>query len=223
MAISLQCKIENVLHSYAGTLLFPVPAFPTANTEWHSAGSSSSWTTYHTEGIRSEHLSSPVVLLIRETQLFTRVISPFTLLFPLTEKKWTYIFSADLPQLSWCCIKQHCLTSRKWEESWLKLMNAVISTSESKSYSARQPYSPVGLCQPRNTEQLLQFCHQFSRVNSTLRTVVQLWFCKIQNQSTEVICFFQRNSSVSHRTKISWLLMVFCLRREHPHRYSEVQ
>lgn len=104
-----------------------------------------------------------------------------TLLFPLTGKKWTYIFSADLPQLTWCCIKQHCLTSRKWEEGLLQLMNAVTSTSESKSYSARQPYSQVGLCQPRNTEQLVQFCHQFSRANSTLRTVVQLWFRKIQN------------------------------------------
>lgn len=87
MAISLQCKIENVLHSYAGTLLFPVPAFPTANTEWHSAGSSSSWTTYHTEGIHSERLSSPVVLLITETQLFTRVISPSYTPIPFNRKK----------------------------------------------------------------------------------------------------------------------------------------
>lgn len=87
MAISLQCKIENVLHSYAGTLLFPVPAFPTANTEWHSAGSSSSWTTYHTEGIHSERLSSPVVLLITETKLFTRVISPSYTPIPFNRKK----------------------------------------------------------------------------------------------------------------------------------------
>lgn len=85
VAVSLQCKMENMLHRQAGTLPFPFPAIPVTNT-----------VTYCQLllqlniplclGTHSEHLSSPDVVLITETQLFTRLFPPSTFLFPLIGK-----------------------------------------------------------------------------------------------------------------------------------------
>lgn len=85
VAVSLQYEVENMPHRQAGTLPFPFPAIPATNTAWHT-GCSSCWASYHAEGTHSEHLSSPVVVLITETQLFTKSFPPSTFLFPLIGK-----------------------------------------------------------------------------------------------------------------------------------------
>lgn len=215
-AVSLQGEMENMLHRQEGTLPFPFPAIPPTNTEWHTAGCCSSWTSFHTERTHREHLSSPAVVLITETQFFTRSFSLFAFLFPLIGKSKL--------ALSWqiCLSKDNVASSNTVPQKMIR-----VSAKELKQLPQKVRTNPIltdshAVQQDCGNPRTQNNYHNFATALAEWiqQSVVQLEFRKIRSQSPKVIHCFQRNSCLSHRIEIAWLLLDFCFSEEYSHSFS---